>query len=282
MDWFHFAIISVIGFSLAAVLRRILMKNDKTDAVVAAIVFQVLGAVIIGIFAFTRGFVFPVYPEYYLNYFLVGFLWAAATVFQLKAYHYLEASEAIIIGTLESVVIILAANFFLKEVFTLPMVIGASLVLTGVIVISKTKKKMTFNRGVFYSLGFCLFAGLGVINDAFMVKSVDPMSYLAIGFLLPALFLIVFSPQSLRKMKTVFNSSYLKKIVPLTVFYALGSITFVYAILQGAQVSQLGPISNSSIILTVLLATVFLGERDHLLRKCIATVLVFAGVLLLR
>lgn len=282
MDWFVFSIISVFLFSFASILRRVVMKDDKSDAIASSIVFQFLGAVFIGIFALTRGFVLPPFSEYYINFFLVGFLWALATFFQFKAYHYLEASEAIIISTLEAVVIIIAANFFLKEIFTLQMLIGTLLVLTGVIVISKTKKKFSFSKGIFYSLGFCLFAGLGAVNDTYMVKNVDSMSYLSIGFLLPVFFLMLFSPKSVYKIKDVLRFTNFKKIFLLTFFYAFGAITFVYAILHGAQVSQLGPIANSSVILTVLLATIFLGERDHLLKKCISTILVFAGVLLLR
>jgi uncharacterized membrane protein len=115
-----------------------------------------------------------------------------------------------------------------------------------------------------------------------MVKSVDPMSYLSIGFFLPALFLLILRPQSVYKIKDVLQFANFKKVLLLTFFYSVGSITFFYAILHGAQVSQLGPISNSSVILTVLLGTLFLGERDHIVKKIICTILVFIGVVLLR
>lgn len=159
MDWFVFAISSVLLFSLASILRRVVMKDENIDVIASAIVFQFLGAVLIGIFAFSQGFIPPSITEYFVNYFLVGFLWAMATVCQFQAYRYLEASEAIIISTLEAIVIIVAAKIFLHEVFTPQMIIGTMLVLTGVIVISKTKHKMQFNRGVLYALGFCFFGG---------------------------------------------------------------------------------------------------------------------------
>ncbi|HSA83977.1 MAG TPA: DMT family transporter [Patescibacteria group bacterium] len=282
MDWIVFSVSSVFLFSLASILRRVVMKDDKTDAIASSIVFQFLGAVFIGMFAFSQGFVLPQLTGYYLNYLFVGVFWGLATFFQFKAYHYLEASEAIIISTLEAVVIIIAAKIFLSEIFTLPMVIGTLLVLAGVIIVTKTKHKMQFNRGVLYALGFCLFAGLGAVNDTYMVKSVDAMSYLSIGFLLPALFLMIIQPKAIIHIKALLPLQSFRKIVLLTLFYSLGAILFVFAILHGAQVSQLGVIANSSVILTVLLATLFLGERDNLLRKCLATILVFVGVILLR
>ena len=283
MDWFIFAILSVLGVSLANIFRRVVMKGDKTDAIAAAIVFQFLGSVIVGIFALTQGIVIPPVSEYYLNYIFVGLFWALATYFQFKAYQYLEASEAIILATLEAVVIIVVSIIFLGDVFTLKMLIGTIFVLLGVIFIYLEGKKMVFNRGVVFSLLFCLFAGLGVVNDTFMVKRVaEPMSYLSIGFLLPVFFLILFRPQSIAKIPEVLKFNNFKKLFLLTFFYTFGAITFVYALVRGAQASQLSPISNSSVIVTVLLATIFLKEKDHLLRKVICASLVTIGVLLLR
>lgn len=281
MNWLVFALLSVIGFSLANLFRKIVMKDDKTDAIASAIVFQFLAGVLIGIFALYKGFIIPPFAQYPMNFFLAGFLWALAAFLEFKAFHYLEASEAVIISTLQAVVVIVAAHFFLKEIFTLQMIIGTLLILTGVIGISKRQKKMTFNRGIAYILGFCFFGGLGVVNDTFMVKHVNAMSYLSIGFLLPVIFLMLLRPASIGKIREVFHFTNFKRLFFLTLFYTFGSVVFVYAILNGAQVSQLSPISNASIILTVLLATIFLGERDHLVRKCISTILVFVGVLLL-
>lgn len=282
MDWFFLALLSVLCFSLASIFRRVVMKGDKTDAIASSIVFQFLGAIIIGIFAFSRGFVFPPITGFYLNYFLVGLLWALATLFQFKSYQYLEASEAIIISSLEALVVIVASSIFLGEVFTIKMLFGTIFVLMGVILAPRKETKFTFNRGVFYGLGFCLFAGLGLVNDTFMVKHADPMSYLAIGFLLPVFFLMLFRPQSVAKIAEILKFNNFKKIFLLTIFYSLGSILIFFALSKGAQVSQLSSISNSVVILTVILATIFLKERDHLFRKVICSILVTIGVLLLR
>lgn len=282
MDWFIFAILSVLGISLANIFRRVVMKDDTTDAIASSIVFQFLGSVFVGIFAFSQGFILPPLEGYYMNYLLVGVLWALATFCQFKAYQYLEASEAIIISTLEAVVIIIASIIFLGDVFTLKMLIGTIFVLLGIVFVYKKENKMIFSRGILYALGFCLFAGLGVVNDTFMVKRVDPMSYLSIAFLLPVFFLMLFKPQSIPKIKEVLRFTNFKKIFLLTLFYAFGAITFVFALTSGANASQLGPISNSSVIVTVLLATIFLKERDHLMKKIFCAILVFIGVLLLK
>lgn len=45
--------------------------------------------------------------------------------------------------------------------------------------------------------------------------------------------------------------------------------------------SQIAPINQAQVIVTVLLAIIVLKERDHLFRKVIAAILVTIGVILL-
>jgi uncharacterized membrane protein len=51
---------------------------------------------------------------------------------------------------------------------------------------------------------------------------------------------------------------------------------------QGGDISQIAPITKFSIILTVLLSAVFLGENNNMIRKIIATIMAIAGVFLIK
>ncbi|MBI3342051.1 EamA family transporter [Candidatus Curtissbacteria bacterium] len=62
----------------------------------------------------------------------------------------------------------------------------------------------------------------------------------------------------------------------------MSAIFFYSSIEFGASASQAGPILQSTVIVTVILAAIFLKERDHLLKKIISAVLVTIGVLLMR
>lgn len=281
MHWFIYAILSVVGAAAANILRHILMKDDKSDAIAVAFIFQIFGAGIIALIAVFNGFIFPPIGQYPLNFFLQAALWGTATFFLFKATHYLEASKVTIISTLTSIVAIFASVALLGEQFKLPYIFGTLLIVFSVVYISSNSKKMT-SKGALYALGHSIFAGLGITNDAYLLRYSDTLSFLTIGFLTTGLFLILIKPMSVQKINYILTSAIIPKIAFLSIFYALASIAFFKAIQSGGQVSQVSPINQSAIIVTVFLATVFLKEKDHLLKKVVCAIVVTMGVLLLR
>ena len=70
MDWFTLTLLSVLGTTLANIFRKVAMKDDKSDVLASSIIFQLLGAGIIGSVAMIHGFVFPPISSYPLNFLL--------------------------------------------------------------------------------------------------------------------------------------------------------------------------------------------------------------------
>src|ERR1700722_10657110 len=104
MSWFILSLIYVFLGSFANILRKILLRDDKSDAIGSAILFQLMGAVIIGIIAYVHGFILPPIQTYSLNFLFTAGFWGLSTLTVFKAYQYIEASEVTIITTLEAIV----------------------------------------------------------------------------------------------------------------------------------------------------------------------------------
>lgn len=98
---------------------------------------------------------------------------------------------------------------------------------------------------------------------------------------LPAVFMTVVQPRAFLKVKDFFKIKTVKNMFLLGFFYAVQGISYFLAIEKGAHASQIAPINRASIIVTVLLAAIFLKERDHLLKKFFSAILVTLGVLFL-
>jgi uncharacterized membrane protein len=58
-------------------------------------------------------------------------------------------------------------------------------------------------------------------------------------------------------------------------------VTFYTALGKGAMLSQVSIIGKTNIILTVVLAAVFIKERDSLWRKILAALICMVGVILM-
>jgi len=258
------------------------MKGEKSDALATTILFQYMGFVMVFIFALLHEFSLPPLAQYPINFLAQAVLWGVSSLFLFKASQYLEASEVTIISTTSSIITIVTSVIFLHEIFNTPRIIGAVLILASVIFVSFQKKKMSFNRGVLYALIYCFCSGVAITNDAFILQKTDVYSMLVIGWLMPGLFLTIVSPGSIKKMGYFFYKKRFVKIFLLTLFYAAGGISFYLAITLGGQASRVATISQTSIIATIIIAALFLKERDHLLKKVIASICVMIGVLLLR
>jgi len=281
MHWILFVLIDVVGAAVANIVRRVIMKDDRSDAYSSVIFFQLMGFLMILVFTLVHGFIMPPIATYPLNFLLEAVLWGLSSYFLFKAFQQLEASEVTILTTFSSVVTIISAIVILHDVFNLPRLIGVALILFSVIFVSFKPKKIRLNVGVLYALASSVCAGLAITNDAFLLKHADVFSLLVIGWLTPGIFLSLIRPKSIKKMKYFFKWNNFKKMVLLTFFYIVGGTSYYVAITMGGQASQVSPISQASIIVTVIFAAIFLKERDHLAKKIFSAILVTIGVLLL-
>ena len=126
---------------------------------------------------------------------------------------------------------------------------------------------------------FCF--GVAVTNDRFLLGSLKVYPYTALSFVLPALFLLLVRPGSLARMRPLLGKAVLPKMLLLCGVYAVQTVTFFIALQLAPTSSQVASINITGVVITVLLAVVFLRERDHLWRTLVGSVCSFAGLLLL-
>jgi drug/metabolite transporter (DMT)-like permease len=176
MNWFILALLSVFGLSLANIFRKVVMKEDTSDARASAIFFQLTGALMVGIIAFSKGFILPPIQTYWINILFSTVLWGLATLSLFKANQFLEASEATILSTGEALFAVAGAIILLGEAFTIQKLFGTVLIIVATFFVTYKGKGISFNKGTLYMLAYCLLAGLGVTNDTYLIRHVDALS----------------------------------------------------------------------------------------------------------
>jgi drug/metabolite transporter (DMT)-like permease len=282
MSWLTYAFIGVLAYSMYYMLSRVFLKEKNSNAVVYAILFNLVCVVILTIVALARGFDLLDIKKYALNLVLMGVLYAAAQIFIFKASKTIEASELIIISSTRVLWTIAAALLFLGESFNIQKIAGTALVIFAVVLVSYKKKQVKLSIGYWFAVaaGFCL--GIGFVNDAYILKNADVFSYGVLVFALPLVLTMAVYAKSLPKFTKEVSFKLVGKNILLGLFYAVGMIASYSAYQHGGSASQIVPIGQSVVIVTVILAALFLGERDHLFKKTIAAVLVSVGVLLIK
>lgn len=281
MDWLLLTLASVFIVSLANILQRVLMRDDKSNPYSYAFIFHILLGILNLVFALIHGFQLPPLDGSFIYFIIAAVLWGGGTVFLFKALQLLESSEVTILGSFRALITIVASIIFLRETFNLQKVLGTIIILASIFLVSNLKKGIKFNKGIIYVFVMAVMYGSAVVFDAFIVKQYDPISYLAVANLLIGSMILMFYPKALGQWSYFIKPNFLKKMLPLVFLSSAQAIAFYMALSIGGNASQIGPINQAQVIITVLLAVVFLKEKDHLLRKLIAGVLVTFGVVLL-
>lgn len=284
MNWFVFILFSVLFASVGGIIQKILMKGKKSDSISFSIIFQFICTLFIGVYAFLNGFTFPPITQFPLNFLFLAICYTGATLFTMQAFKYTQVSQIAVLGSSSIIWTVLASVFLLGESFTLQQSLGALLVMGAIFLVSYTKSRITLNKGDVYVLLAAFCFGVAVVNDAYILRAshTDVASYTAIAFLLPGIFLIGIYPTAIKKTKMLFIENAWVKMIVFSFFYAASAILYYFSYTHGANMSQIGPISKTSVIVTILLAAVFLGERDNEIKKLLSAILVICGVLLLR
>ncbi|CAN5214724.1 hypothetical protein BH09PAT2_BH09PAT2_07760 [soil metagenome] len=282
MHWLIFAAISVIVGSCGNIVRRRMMSHDASDPMIVAVLFQIGAGILTGSYALLHGFHAAPIVKYWPNYIIMTIGWTISTYCVYVVYKYIEAGEATLLGSLSSVVSIFGGVYVLHEIFSFQNVIGVIFILAAVVIIAlENMKHFKVNKGFYYAIASSLFAGIAIINDTYMLRASDGPSQLALAFLIPGILLLL-----LQFKKVVFTLHHHKRdfwgrIVLQSTLSSISAGSYYIALDIGAPASQLSPIGQSSIIFTVILGMVFLGERKHVAKKLTCAGLVFIGVLLL-
>ncbi len=281
MNWFFLTLLSVLFASLASILQRVLMKDERSDPYSYAIAFHfLLGFLNLG-FALVSGSQFSLLSGNFFLLLLASALWGGCSIFLFKALQLIEASEKTILSSLNVVFTIIASVIFLHETFNGQKVFGTVIILASILLVVTLKNGFKFNRGVVYVLITAVFAGLAIVADSANVQHYNVITYNTFQNFLTGFIILAFAPKSLQQWRCFVEPSFLTKMLPLGIFSTAQGILYLTALTYGGNTAQVGTIRQASTIVTVLLAVIFLRERNNLWRKLLAAVLVTFGVFLL-
>lgn len=275
--------VSVLFASVGALLQRVLMKGEDSDPWAYSVVFQIL----VGVMTALYGYLFAdmTLPRnitpLILNLILMTLLWSASNVFLYSALKRIEASIFTVIFSSRSLFTTLTSSIFLQEILTGWQLIGALFIILGALFVTfKKKGVLKFDKGVFFALLAAASFGFANTNDRSLLGSFNLYPYVTIAFIVPALFMVLIKPSSVRKMRDFTNMKLLRKMILLCVVYALASITFFGALQIAPNSSQVASISVFSVVLTVIFSIIFLKEKENIGRKVLGAVAAFIGLLL--
>jgi drug/metabolite transporter (DMT)-like permease len=281
MSWQLLTAISVFTLSASVILQRILLSKDKIDLYAYAVVFQAIVGAMLMIFAVGFGFKLPNIENLLLPAIVSILAFGGGHIMYAKTLQVVEASAFSVLFATQAVWIMIFGILLFNESLTILQVFGVILIFSSVGLLVKNFRSFKIDTGTVSGLLTGALFGVAITCWSYVGRYTDGLSWAAISFIGTAVVAYLIRPKSVHKMRALLEPAVLRKLLLLGVFYAIGSLTMLFAYKVGAF-STVTPLRQTSIVITVLLALLLItNERNRIVLKLISALVCFIGVVLI-
>ncbi|HVZ12742.1 MAG TPA: EamA family transporter [Patescibacteria group bacterium] len=257
---------------------KLSVRSVKRDGT-ATVLLQLLASLSAIVLSLLFSYKFPTDPKIYLLLLVACIFYAINDRFQTTARKNLQVSVYSIIGQLANVFLIIIGLTVFGDGFVPQKILGAGLILFANIFLFFKKGSFKLNKYAWTAIAAAFFFSIAISTDIGISRQFNLPFYIMLTFSIPSLFIFVFDKIKPGDIVREFNgqnkSWYLITGVSwtLTTFFSLRAY-------QLSNVETIVPLGATSVLLNVLVAYFFLGEKSDGWKKITAAIIVIIGICL--
>lgn len=283
LSCFQLVIIYVFTNSTSRILQRYVIKDEEVDPTAFSAFWHLMSGVIGIPFILTAPIVFPHHIKIWLIAILSGALYTTCLLLYFKALKITEISQTETIATTRSIWIMLLGAIFFGEILTASKIIGVALIFTGLVVVYCQKiKNPSFGRHHIYVLIYSILISCAYALDKYALGYFSVAFYNVLLYILPGTFTLAVYPKALKKIRCLIKPKKNNYLIILSCSTQIVSSLSLYAAYKVGELSVIGPLAQTSSVLTIIFGIALLKERWNLKRKIAGIAIVFTGVIFLR
>ena len=276
--WFNIIVSLTLFVIYNLVIKKALNKCVNDGAVISLIEF--LAGIIILILCPFFKWQFPTDIKVYLLLFVSCIFYAITDRILATARNGLEVSSYGILQQTSSIFIFIWGILFFKEPIIIKKIIGLLLIIFGNILVLYKKGNFSLkNKYVLFSFLGNLFFSIGVSIDVGISEQFNLPFYVSMTLTVPAILIILMNRIKLKSVINEFKVGDKKSILIVSSIWGLMICTKLRAY-QFGTFSTVTIVNATSVILNVIAAYFFLKEKDSVIKKIIAAILVAIGTIL--
>lgn len=280
MSWQFLTAVSVITLAVSVLLQRVLLHKDKSDPIAYVIVFNSLVAAIIFLYSYIHGFHLPDFSKLWLPILITIALYGAGHVAYAKTLQRVEASVFSILFSTNAIWTMVMGLVVFHEQLTNWQLIGAVLIFASVAMLIERKREVKLDSGIWLGLLTGVLFGFATVGWVYVSRFSDAATWTALSFAGGALVVLITNPKSVTRMRPFLSGGRPARLLILGILFSISAVALITAFQYG-NVSLIAPLQQTSLILTIILAVIFLGEKSRLGHKVAAAAICFAGVVLI-
>ena len=193
----------------------------------------------------------------------------------------MEASNYSIIKQLSNVFVILMGFVFLKEQLTIQKVVGSILLIGSNVLIFYQRGSWKKNRYLWLGILANLCMGMALFFDVNTSGSFNLAFYVSITLLFPAILSFVIEQIQIKEIVEEWKKSKRSLVLLTGMSWSLMMLTKLRAYQLG-EVTKIAPLCSLVVILNVLFSFFFFKNRENMLKKVVASILIVVGVFMIK
>ncbi|MEP7204714.1 MAG: EamA family transporter [Candidatus Saccharibacteria bacterium] len=285
MTWQLIITLQIIVSSLMAMFTRHITLSNRHVFIGVGVASYSAVALSGIIFSIISNNGFPTAPSAiaWTYIFFEGLCIPAAWLIQYKLVSHLGAGNAVTISTLNMLSAALLGVLFLNEAISLSFVFGAMFIITGTFITLRIRPDITHhNRPPFILMislviaGMILFA-VGMYFEKTAINIIGVWNYSAYGWGMQLIVIIILFILFGRKELPHIKPKIIKNGLILGFMTSLAGGLYIYALSLGS-LSHTIIAASGKVAITVLLAAIFLKERNNILLRATAFLLSVIGL----
>lgn len=275
--WIMVYLVSFVIFNQQYIVSTKLMNNSGSFTVVAQMVTSGFTLLLIPFFTIR----FPTDVRVYIVLGISIIFYALHDRLATTIRKGLEASTYSIINQLSNVFMIIAGVLLFKETVVWHRMIGAALILFSNVMIFFEKGKFRFNKYVILAVIANLLYTCAVLIDVNLSEQFNLPFYIILTLFIPAILITIFERIKIKDIVGEFKTGNTKSIIITSIAWSIAILAHLRS-LQLGKVTIVAPLSSLGVILNVIVSFLFLKEKDNLLKKIIASLLIMLGIFLIK
>ena len=278
--WWFNLIVYLVFYIVFTQSYKVATRSSKNDGALTTLL-QFLGGLIVLLFVPLFKIQFPDDIRTYIFLIIACIFYAIADRVNTTARRGLDVSTFSILGQLTTVFLIIWGIVFFKEEIVLKKIIGAILILIGNVMVLYKKGKFELNKYVVYGVLGNLASSIGISVDVGISDKFNMPIYVAFTLIIPSLLILLVDKINTSDVINELKEGNKKAILLVSGSWGIMIIGMLRAY-QFGSVTTIAPIASVTTIINVFVAYFYLKEKDSLLKKVLAALIVISGIVLIQ
>lgn len=278
--WILFVFMYIVLAVAFTQFYKIVTKTSKSDGTLT-VLLQFLAGISALLLCPFFNFSFPTDWKVYLLLGIACIFYAISDRMNTTVRSGIEASTFSIIKQLSTVFMILAGLLFFKEQFVWKKIIGAGLIIFSNILIFYKKESQKLDKYVLLGILSNIAFSIALFLDVNISDNFNLAFYVALTLFVPALFITIAERIKFSNIIKEFQNGNKKAILITSLCWGTMIVVQLRAYQLG-DITSVAPLCALTVIGNVIVGYLFLKERNNLLKKIIAAILIVISVFLIK